>query len=110
MLGISLFPGVAAADRDGFRDFGSFRDDLLREHSRKYFGVDQPLKASSMESINAVVANADPTRLVTLAGGLHARVISAATNLGANVDMMAPWPDDRNPTHLIVCSEPEEGM
>ena len=109
MLGISLLPGVAAADRDddfrGLRDFGSFRDHLLREHSGKLFGVDEPLAASSGESITAAVANADPTRLVTLARGLHARVASAAPNLAANVDMIALWPDDRNPTHLIFCNE-----
>jgi len=109
MVGLSLLPGVAAADRDddfrGFKDFGSFRDHLLKEQSRKLFGVDEPLAASSTESITAAVANADPTRLVTLARGLHARVVSAATNLGANTDMIALWPDDRNPTHLIVCNE-----
>ncbi|HEV8259890.1 MAG TPA: alkaline phosphatase PhoX [Burkholderiales bacterium] len=105
MAGLGLLAGAAAADGDGFRDFGSFRDDLLRMHSLKLFGVDGPLTASSGESIPAAVANADPTRLVTLARGLHARVVSAVSNLGANVDMMAPWPDDRNPTHLIVCNE-----
>jgi len=63
--------------------------------------VDEPLAASSRESITAAVAEADPTRLVTLAKGLQARVVSAATNLAPNVDMIALWPDDRNPTHLI---------
>ena len=109
MVGLSLLPGVAAADRDddfrGFKDFGSFRDHLLREHSGKLFGVNEPLKASSTESVTAAIANADPTRLVTLARGLQARVISSAPNLGANTDMIALWPDDRNPTHLIVCNE-----
>jgi hypothetical protein len=109
MVGLSLLPGVAAADRDddfrGVRDFGSFRDHLLKEHSRKLFGVEQPLAASSLESITAAVANADPTLLATLARGLHARVVSAAPNLGANIDMMALWPDARNPTHLIACNE-----
>ena len=102
IAGLSLLAGAAAADGDGF---GSFRDQLLRAQSIKLFGVDEPLAASSGESITAAVANADPTRLVALARGLHARVVSAAINLGANVDMMAPWPDDRNPTHLIVCNE-----
>jgi len=67
--------------------------------------VDEPLAASSGESITAAVANADPTRLVTLARGLRVRVVSAAANLGANTDMMALWPDDRSPTHLIACNE-----
>jgi secreted PhoX family phosphatase len=109
MLGISLFPGVAAADRGddfrGVRDFGLFRDHLLKEQAGKLFGVDEPLAASSTESITAAVANASPLRLVTLARGLHARVVSAAPNLGANTDMMALWPDDHDPTHLIVCNE-----
>jgi secreted PhoX family phosphatase len=106
MLALSL-AGNAAADGDfrGFKDFGSFRDHLLKEQSRKLFGVDEPVAASSTESIAAAVANADPTRLVTLARGLHARVVSAAANLGANIDMMALWPDDRNPTHIIACNE-----
>jgi secreted PhoX family phosphatase len=108
-LGFSLLPGVAAADRDddfrGSLDFGSFRDHLLREQSWKLFGVDEPLAASSRESITAAVANADPTRLVTLAKGLQVRVASAAPNLAPNVDMIALWPDDRNPTHLIFCNE-----
>src|SRR6266478_5688077 len=90
MAGLSLLAGAAYGD--GFQDFGSFRDQLLRAQSIKLFGVDEPLAASSRESITAAVANADPTRLVTLARGLHARVVSAASNLGANVDMMAPWP------------------
>ncbi|MGB5082094.1 MAG: alkaline phosphatase PhoX, partial [Burkholderiales bacterium] len=89
----------------GFPDFGSFRDHILKEHSNKLFGVDKPLAASSPASITAAEANADPTRLVTLARGLRARVISAAANLGANIDMMAFWPDDHNPTHIIACNE-----
>jgi secreted PhoX family phosphatase len=105
-LGLAL-AGGAAADEDfrGFRDFGSFRDNLLKQQSKRLFGVDEPLAASSRESVAAAVANADPTRLVTLARGLHARVVSAAANLGANIDMMALWPDDRNPTHIIACNE-----
>lgn len=109
LLGASLLPGVAAADRDDdlrrFRDFGSFRDQLLKEHSHKLFGIDNPLAASSLESITAPVAEGDPTQLVTLARGLRVRVISAEANLGANIDMMALWPDDENPTHIIACNE-----
>jgi secreted PhoX family phosphatase len=107
MVGLGLCAGAANADDGDFkgRDFGAFRDHLLRSQSMKLFGVVEPLKASSRESIPAAAAEADPTALVTLARGLHARVVSAARNLGANIDMMAPWPDDRNPTHLIVCNE-----
>ncbi len=103
ILGFSLLPAVAAADRDD--DFGLFRDHLLQVQSMKLFGVGQPLAASSRESITAAVAESDPTRFVTLARGLQARVVSAALNLAPNVDMIALWPDDRNPTHLIFCNE-----
>lgn len=33
------------------------------------------------------------------------KVVTAAANAGANIDMMAPWPDDVNLTHLIACNE-----
>src|SRR6185295_15746098 len=55
-------------------------------------------------------ANADPTSLVTLAKGLHARVLSAGPALGSNIDMMALWPNDTNPTHLIACNEQGTGQ
>jgi len=104
LIGLGIYAGVAAAD-DDFKDFGMFRDRLLRDQSEKLFGVKATLAQSSTDSISAAAANADPTRLVTLARGLRARVVSAAANLGANIDMMALWPDDRNPTHLIACNE-----
>jgi len=59
--------------------------------------------ASSQESITAAQAQADPTRLVTLAGGLEARLVSTAS--GPNTDMIAMWPDSAAPTHLVVCNE-----
>ena len=33
------------------------------------------------------------------------RVVSAASNLGSNIDMMALWPNDLKPTHPIACNE-----
>jgi len=95
----------ARADSDKDKDFGSFRERLLNDHAEQLFGVHRPLAASSRESISAAEANRDPAALVTLAGGLRAYVVSAATNLAPNVDMMALWPDDSSPTHLIFCNE-----
>jgi len=86
-------------------DFGLFRDQHLGAHAEQLFGVVEPLDASSTESVSAATAESDPTSLVTVAKHLRVRVVSAASNLGANVDMMALWPDDANPTHLIVCNE-----
>jgi secreted PhoX family phosphatase len=101
--GVVGFAGSAAAF-GGF-DFGLFRDHQLEAHSEQVFGVAQALDASSTEDIGGVLANADPTALVTLAKGLRAHVVSAQPGLGANIDMMALWPDDANPTHLIACNE-----
>src|SRR5262249_54325202 len=56
-------------------------------------------------SITGIDAEANPTALVTLAKQLTVHVLSAKSNLGANIDMMALWPNDENPTHLIACNE-----
>lgn len=88
-------------------DFGLFRDQQLDAHSEQLFGVNEAVEASSTESIDSATANADPTRLVTLAKGLTARVVSALPNTPANVDQMALWPNDQNPSYLIACNEQE---
>ena len=95
---------TSAAAFGGF-DFGLFRDHHMNAHSEQLFGIVEPVKASSTESIGGVLGDQDPTALATLAKGLHARVVSARANLGANIDMMALWPNDLNPTHLIACNE-----
>jgi len=78
------------------------------ERTHQLFGVGKPLEASSTEDIGGVFAEADPRKLVTLAGGLRVDVLSAQANLGPNVDMMVLWPNDSNPTHLILCNEEGE--
>jgi hypothetical protein len=95
---------TSAAAFGGF-DFGLFRDHEMDAHSEQLFGIVEPVEASSTESIGGVLAEQDPTKLATLAKGLHARVLSARPGLGANIDMMALWPDASNPTHLIACNE-----
>src|SRR5215813_296793 len=85
-------------------NFGDFRDKQLDAHSEQLFGIVSPVDASSTQSISAAEADADPTRLVTLANGLHARVLSSNAQLPPNIDMMALWPPN-NPTHLIACNE-----
>ncbi len=105
-----LFARLAPAAPDPDKDFGAFRDHLLEAHAEQLFGVGAPVGASSTASVSAAVAEADPTALVTLAKGLHARAVSASPSLAANIDMMALWPDDVNPTHLIVCNEQGPGQ
>ena len=86
-------------------DFGEQVEILARAQALKLFGTFGTLRASSSESITADAANADPTALVRLAPGLRARVVSSAATLGANIDMMALWPNDFAPTHIIACNE-----
>jgi hypothetical protein len=88
-------------------DFGLFRDHQLSARSVQFFGVKQPIAASSTASISAAAAEAHPAALATFAKGLRANVVSAEQNLGANIDMMALWPS-KHPTHLIVCNEQGE--
>ena len=103
MVGLlGLATGAAAVQ--GF-DFGLFREQQLRTHSLSLFGVTEPLELSSTASVDAATAEADPTSLATFAPSLHVRVVTAAANAGPNIDMIALWPDDWHPTHLIVCNE-----
>lgn len=86
-------------------DFGTFRDQALQARSPELFGITGPVRASSTLSLAPQVADADPRALVTLARSLQARVVSAAPGLGASIDMMALWPSDERPTHLVACNE-----
>ena len=96
---------VSSAGAWGGFDFGSWRDGQLRAFARHLFGVDRPLKESSHESVDAATAEADPRTLATVARGLHVHVATSAPNAGANLDMIALWPNNVQPTHLIVCNE-----
>src|SRR5436190_1108276 len=105
LIGLAALAFATTAAAVAAFDFGEFRDNQLDAHSMQMFGIVTPVSASSTDSISAAAANADPTALVTLAKGLHARVLSAAPGLGPNIDMMALWPDDASPTHIIACNE-----
>ena len=107
-LAIVGFTTSATAVGSWSLNFGLYRDNQLRAHSQQLFGVGKPLEASSTEDIGGVLAEADPRKLVTLAGGLRVDVLSAQASLGPNVDMTALWPDDSNPTHLISATRREK--
>src|SRR5262245_61668439 len=102
-VGVLGLASVAAAT--SWFDFGLFQENQIHAHSPQLFGIVEPLDASSTASVSASTAEQDPTSLITVAKGLRVRVVTAAPNAGANIDQMALWPDDRNPTHLIVCNE-----
>jgi hypothetical protein len=81
-LAIVGFTTSATAVGSWSLNFGLFRDNQLRAHSQQLFGVGKPLEASSTEDIGGVLAEADPRKLVTLAGGLRVDVLSAQASLG----------------------------
>ena len=95
---------VIAANGFGF-DFGLFRNQQLDAHSEQLFGIVSPVDASSTESVGATDANADPTSLITVAKGLRVHVLTAQPNAAPNIDQMVFWPNDQDPTHLIVANE-----
>ncbi len=102
LIAVAVF-GIAslasAAD-----DFGKYIEGQGSSHADDNFGIEKPLAASSKASISAATANADPTKLATLAEDLKARVVAVVPQ-AANIDMMALWPDDTNPKWLIACNE-----
>ena len=106
MAGFVALAGNAAA-ADGF-DFGAWRDHHLEAGSRLLFGFGKPLSKSSSESVDVGTAEADPTSLATVAKGLRVEVATSDPNAGANIDMIALWPNDSHPTHLIFCNEVDD--
>lgn len=103
LVGLATTPGASA----GF-DFGTWRDRHLGKASELLFGVKKPLKESSTESVDQATAEADPTSLATVAKRLQLRVVTSDPNAGANIDMIALWPNDSHPSHLIVCNEVDD--
>jgi secreted PhoX family phosphatase len=86
-------------------DFGTQRDEELLSQSLTRFGVKSDVPASSTASITQAQAVADPTKLVTLAKGLTAAVVT--DQAAPNLDMMVLWPSAADPQYLIMCNEQE---
>lgn len=103
-----LTVGAAVASAVVVSDFGTKRDAKLASRSESLFGIDKPLAASSLTSIDLATAKASPAKLVTLAKGLKARVVTSGV-AGPNIDQMALWPDGKHPTHIIACNEQGTG-
>ncbi len=103
-VGLVSSAGVAIAAQD----FGLFRDSSLASKSQQLFGISMPLASSSTSSVSQQVATNNPAKLVTLAQGLTAKVVSTGS-AGPNIDQMVLWPNSQNPQWLIACNEQEEG-
>src|SRR5262249_11150835 len=104
-LAVGLLVSIASATAFATNalDFGSQRDQTLANEASKLFGVKKPIAEASTDQITQAAAAADPTKLVTLAKGLQAHVVT--TQGPAVDDQISLWPDDRNPTYLIECNE-----
>ena len=80
-------------------DFGLHVEQLLNAHSEQLFGVKQPLDQSALGPYTGL----DNTLSVIVAKGLNVSNVSSAAN--PLHDMIALWPNDHSPTHLIVAVE-----
>jgi len=96
--------GAGAALAKNQPDVGLDAQKRLADHANDWFGVTKPVEASSTISIDLATAQADPTKLATVAKGLQVRVVTAG-QAAPNIDQMALWPDGLNPTHIIACNE-----
>lgn len=106
MKKLALATAVAAIAASAHAaDFGQKVEQLAKAQSMSLFGLIGTLNASSTLDMDAAAINANPAGLLTVAPGLSVKVISAASNLGANIDQMVLWPNDTNPTHIIACNE-----
>jgi Bacterial protein of unknown function (DUF839) len=102
---ISIAIGLAVSSTamaTGPSDFGLGVDKYLNEHTHQYFGFKQPVWTSEKTTVSRV-PNQSANQLIKLSKGLNAEIV---TRKAANTsDMIAFWPNDVNPTHLITCIE-----
>jgi hypothetical protein len=85
-------------------DFGQFVDQQLKAKSQKLFGVAKPLDASAPPTSGAYrTVYQSAWDQVLVAQGLKVEYLTR--NAANNTDMMALWPNDAQPTHLITCIE-----
>jgi len=88
---------TAAAAQD--KDFGAFAEKELQHRSMQLFGIQDPVAASAFGPYTQF----DSVNAVDVAKGLSVSLVTAANH--PDSDMIALWPSDSNPTHLIVAVE-----
>lgn len=102
---ISIAIGLAVSSTamaTGPSDFGLGMEKYLNEHTHQYFGFNQPVWTSEKITV-ARVPNQSANQLIKLSQGLKAEIVSR--KVGNSSDMMAFWPNDVKPTHLVTCIE-----
>jgi len=98
LAAIALPVGTRARDR-AHRDFGSFVESQLADHSDALFGIKFPL----LESALGPYDGPDNLQAIEVAPGLRVSLVSSSVASAA--DQIALWPDDDNPAFLFVCDE-----
>lgn len=83
-------------------DFGLEVQNLLKAQSYKFFGIVKPLNSSETTSVPRVDGQ-KVNDLIKLANGLTAEIVTRQA--GDSSDMMAFWPNDTKPTHIVTCIE-----
>ncbi|NOU23636.1 MAG: hypothetical protein HOO93_17955, partial [Methyloglobulus sp.] len=98
-LAISLAMSGAAIAAD---DFGLKVQNHLKENAKEYFGFIRPIGASESVTVPRIPGQT-ALDLIKLAPGLKASIVTRKA--GNSSDMMAFWPSDTNPTHIVTCIE-----
>lgn len=87
-----------------FWDFGKTAESIMKSSSMSLFGIAAPLTDSAPTSVANLRNPAQPANAqVLLAKGLTATYVTRSVANAA--DMLAFWPNDTEPTHLIFCIE-----
>lgn len=99
LLAIPAMPAEAASD-----DLGTTVEELLRNSSLHWFGIQGPLGTSAPPTTGAYrTPSQSANDQVLLADSLKVEYLSR--NIANNADQFAFWPSDENPTHQIWCIE-----
>ncbi len=98
LVSIAVVGSAQASDED----FNQKVENHLYAHSKKYFGFDNPIKASETVSVPRA-AGQQASDLIKLSPGLKAEITSR--KIANSSDMIAFWPNDEKPSHIISCVE-----
>jgi hypothetical protein len=101
---IALGFGILASGPVLAADFGELMQKQLESGSSRLFGFTKPIAASATQPSGYARAPGQPASAqVLVAQGL--KVSYLTRNTAQNTDMMAFWPTDTQPSHLITCVE-----
>lgn len=101
-VGLAVSSSVMATGTDRTFDLSSAFEKYLYQRASHFFGFHFPVAESQTTSV-ARAPNQPASHLIKLAGGLQASIVSR--KVAQNSDMMAFWPNDAAPSHIVSCIE-----